>query len=53
MKKQMAYADQKQIPFVAIIGGDEMAQQKAMLKNMASGEQKLVEFSELVKSLNC
>ncbi len=51
MKKQMGYADAKQIPFVAIVGGDEMAQNKVMLKDMASGEQKLVEFGELVKSL--
>ena len=53
MKKQMGYADQKQIPYVAIVGGDEMAQQKVMLKNMSSGEQKLVELCELVKLLNC
>ena len=39
MKKQMGYADAKQIPFVAIVGGDEMAQNKVMLKNMSSGEQ--------------
>ena len=51
MKKQMGYADQKQIPFVAIVGGDEMAQNKVMLKNMTTGEQKLVELSELVKIL--
>ncbi|MBO4453913.1 MAG: histidine--tRNA ligase [Paludibacteraceae bacterium] len=51
MKKQMGYADQKQIPFVAIVGGDEMAQNKVMLKNMTSGEQKLVELSELVKTV--
>lgn len=47
MKKQMGYADAKQIPFVAIVGGDEMAQQKVMLKNMALGEQKLVTLEEL------
>ncbi|MBO7457048.1 MAG: histidine--tRNA ligase [Paludibacteraceae bacterium] len=51
MKKQMGYADSKQIPFVAIVGGDEMAQNKVMLKNMASGEQKLVSQEELVKEL--
>ena len=51
MKKQMGYADSKQIPFVAIVGGDEMAQNKVMLKNMISGEQRLVEFGELVKEL--
>ncbi len=47
MKKQMGYADTKQIPFVAIVGGDEMAQNKVMLKNMASGEQKQVTLEEL------
>jgi len=53
MKKQMSYADSKQIPFVAIVGGDEMAQNKVMLKNMSSGEQNLVELQELVKLLSC
>ena len=43
MKKQMGYADNKHIPFVAIIGGDEMAAQKMMLKNMNTGEQQLVD----------
>ncbi len=51
MKKQMSYADAKQIPFVAIVGGDEMAQNKVMLKNMSSGNQQLVDLPELVKSL--
>ena len=49
MKKQMGYADAKQIPFVAIVGGDEMAQGKVMLKNMSSGEQKLVGPDELIE----
>lgn len=48
MKKQMGYADTKQIPFVAIVGSDEMAQNKVMLKNMLSGEQKLVSIEEIV-----
>ena len=43
MKKQMGYADAKHIPYVAIIGGDEMAAQKMMLKNMNTGEQQLVD----------
>ena len=47
MKKQMSYADAKQILFVAIVGGDEMAQNKVMLKNMTTGEQKLVTLEEL------
>jgi histidyl-tRNA synthetase len=44
MKRQLSYADQKQIPFVAVVGADEMAQDKVMLKNMATGEQQLVSF---------
>ena len=51
MKKQMGYADAKQIPFVAIVGGDEMAQNKVMLKDMSTGEQQLMELGELVKLL--
>jgi histidyl-tRNA synthetase len=47
MKKQMSYADAKQIPYVAIVGEDELTQEKVMLKNMVSGEQKLVTFEEL------
>jgi histidyl-tRNA synthetase len=48
MKKQMGYADTKKIPFVAIVGGDEMAQNKVMLKNMVSGEQQLVSLDEII-----
>ena len=50
MKKQMGYADAKGIPFVAIVGGDEMAQNKVMLKNMTTGEQKLVDLENLKNS---
>jgi histidyl-tRNA synthetase len=39
MKKQMKYANGKAIPFVAIIGEDEMQNGELMLKNMESGEQ--------------
>ena len=52
MKKQMGYADAKQIPWVAIVGGDEMTQNKVMLKNMTSGEQKLVSLDELIESID-
>ena len=51
MKKQMTYADQKQIPYVAIVGSDEMAAGKVMLKNMQSGEQQLVSLDELLSIL--
>ncbi|MEE0920910.1 MAG: histidine--tRNA ligase [Paludibacteraceae bacterium] len=47
MKKQMGYADSKKIPFVAIVGGDEMAAGKVMLKDMQSGEQQLLTLEEL------
>ncbi len=49
MKKQMAYANAKQVPFVAIVGESELQEQKLTLKDMNSGEQKLVTPSELVK----
>ena len=48
MKKQMGYADQLNIPYVAIVGGDEMAQNKVMLKNMTTGNQQLVALNELI-----
>ena len=52
MKKQMGYADNNHIPYVAIVGGDEMAQQKVMLKNMTTGEQALVSREELLAILS-
>ena len=51
MKKQMGYADSKNIPFVAIVGGDEMAAGKVMLKNMQSGEQQLVGIDECIAAI--
>ena len=51
MKKQMGYADNNHIPYVAIVGGDEMAQQKVMLKNMTTGEQEKVPVSAIVEKL--
>ena len=49
MKKQMSYANAKQIPFVALAGENEMATQKLTLKNMLTGEQQLVDISEIIK----
>ena len=51
MKKQMGYADSKKIPFVAIVGSDEMAAGKVMLKNMQSGEQQLATLEELLEKI--
>lgn len=49
MKKQMGYADALAIPFVAIVGETEMAQNKMMLKNMSTGEQTLVTVDEAIE----
>ena len=48
MKKQMGYADNLAIPFVAIVGENEMAQNKMMLKNMTPGEQSRVSVEEAI-----
>ncbi len=52
MKKQMQYANQKGIPFVAMTGETEMQAGKVMLKNMTSGEQKLVAPEDIATSIN-
>ncbi len=51
MKKQMSYANAKQIPFVALAGENEMAEGKLTLKNMESGEQSLVTINEIIKTI--
>ena len=51
MKKQMTYADNNQIPYVAIVGDSEMEVGKVMLKNMASGEQQLLSVGEVIDLL--
>ncbi|MFV0487327.1 MAG: His/Gly/Thr/Pro-type tRNA ligase C-terminal domain-containing protein, partial [Vibrio fluvialis] len=48
IKKQMSYADNKKIPYVAIVGETEMTENKVTLKNMKTGEQKLVAIHEIV-----
>ena len=48
MKKQMSYANGKSIAYVALAGDDEIAQNKVTLKNMSTGEQKLVTTEELL-----
>jgi histidyl-tRNA synthetase len=49
--KQFEYADKKQIPFVGVVGGNEMANNTVMLKNMISGTQEEVNFEKLVESI--
>ena len=49
MKKQMSYADTKRIPFVALVGENEIKESKINLKNMLTGEQCLVSLDELLE----
>ena len=48
MKKQMSYADARAIPYVALVGEEEMKAGKLTLKSMTSGEQTLVTPSEAI-----
>ncbi|TAJ05675.1 histidine--tRNA ligase [Marinilabiliaceae bacterium JC017] len=49
MKKQMTYANKKEIPYVAMVGENEMKDGVINLKNMNSGEQQLVTVENLIK----
>lgn len=51
MKKQLNYANKKEIPFVALAGESEMATQKFTLKNMKTGGQHLVTPEEMIQIL--
>ena len=51
MKKQMSYANAKQIPFVALAGENEMAEGKLTLKNMLTGEQQLLTPEQLIETV--
>jgi histidyl-tRNA synthetase len=47
----MEYANKKQIPFVVLIGDEEVAQSKLILKNMQSGDQQLLTIEEMIQAL--
>ncbi len=51
MKKQMSYANAKGIPFVVMAGETEMKEDVMALKNMVTGEQRMVKVNELVDAL--
>lgn len=51
MKKQMKYANDKQIPFVALIGDNELKNRTITLKDMGEGEQYAVDIQELIEKL--
>jgi histidyl-tRNA synthetase len=52
MKKQMKYADDKRVAYVAIVGETEMAENLIQLKNMQTGEQEEVSLDELIVHLS-
>lgn len=52
MKKQMKYADQKNIPYVVVVGEEEMKSGRLSFKNMQSGEQEKVNFNELIERIS-
>lgn len=51
MKKQMKYANARQAKYAAIIGSEELKNEQFSLKNMDTGDQKLVDIDELIKTL--
>jgi histidyl-tRNA synthetase len=51
MKKQLSYADSNRIPYVAMVGENEMKEGRITLKNMQSGEQTSVTPDELTKAI--
>ena len=51
MKKQLSFANQKQIPWVVLLGEEELSRDEVMLKNMESGEQEVQPLSTLSKIL--
>ena len=52
MKKQMKYANDRKIPYVIIIGSQEMETGRLSLKNMENGEQQVLSVSEIINHLN-
>jgi len=51
MKKQMKYADARNVPYVVLIGSEEMESEILTLKNMASGEQSKLSIEEIVNKI--
>jgi len=51
MKKQMEYANRRSVPYVAIVGSDELSSGTATLKDMRTGEQSKVAFDDLVQRI--
>lgn len=52
MKKQMGYANAKNIPYVVLAGENEINEGKLMLKDMQTGEQTLITIDELIATVS-
>ncbi|HOM91534.1 MAG TPA: histidine--tRNA ligase, partial [Bacteroidia bacterium] len=52
MKKQMSYADSKKIPFVVLIGKDEMQTESLTIKDMATGQQEKLTLNDIISKLS-
>ena len=52
MKKQMEYANRRAIPYVAIIGSNELEQGVVTVKNMTTGEQTTVAVAQIAQCIN-
>lgn len=52
MKKQMSWADARSIPYVAIIGSDELESSTITLKEMATGQQQLLTVTQIIEKLS-
>jgi len=52
LKKQMIYANNKSIPYVVLVGENEVKSKRFTLKDMNSGQQQLVEFDELLNTIS-
>lgn len=50
LKKQFDYADKRGIPFLAIIGEDEITNSKISLKNLSTGDQKVIDKEDIINS---
>ena len=52
LDKQLKYADKKNIPYVLIIGPEEVKKDVVKLKNMKTGEQEEMKIEEVIKFIN-
>ena len=52
LKKQINYANKRNIPYVVLVGDEELSNQKFTLKNMTTGDQESVNFDELISRLS-